>query len=251
MIFSLRTIVLVLGLVFGLGLEAGSVRAQNAPAGPVYLPATTNVVTPASAPVPTVTPASPAPVASSSPTGAEDIHDIRGPITIPYQWLWAAYIVAGLAVLAALYGLWRFIRRKAAAKPKLPYEVALERLEAARALMTPDTVRDYAFTASEIIRVYLEQRFGEKAAHRTTDEFLSDLLLQTGTPLAGHQDRLKDFLSHCDLSKFARWQFSVREMETLHESARDFVLETKPQPEQANVPAHRNASAQPELLQAK
>ena len=159
--------------------------------------------------------------------------------------------MSGLAIVAALYSLWRLFRRKAAVKPKLPFEIALERLEAARALMTPGTVRDYAFTASEIIRVYIEQRFGEKAAHRTTDEFLSDLLLQTSTPLAGHQDRLKDFLNHCDLSKFARWQFSVREMESMHESARDFVLETRPQPEPANVPARRNVTAQRELLQAK
>jgi len=236
--------------VLSLGVIAVPVLAQTTNSGPVHLPPAYDTVAPAAAPVSTATTPS-APAAAPDASSDEDIHDIRGPISIPYQWLWAAYIVGGLAIVAVLYALWRFFRRKAVVKPKLPFEITLERLEAARALMTPDTVRDYAFTASEIIRVYIEQRFGEKAAHRTTDEFLSDLLIQTGTPLAGHQDRLKDFLNHCDLSKFARWQFSVREMESMHESARDFVLETRPQPEPAKAQAQPKAVAQPELLQAK
>jgi hypothetical protein len=175
-------------------------------------------------------------------------------MAIPYEWLWAAYVVASLLAVAALYAIWRFFRRRAVAKAKLPFEIALERLEAARALMTTDTVRDYAFTVSEIIRVYIEQRFGEKAAHRTTEEFLSDLLQQTGTSLAQHRRRLEDFLSHCDLSKFARWQFTIREMESMHASARVFILDTRPQPEPAKPttsPTQPDAPAQPELLQAK
>ena len=159
-----------------------------------------------------------------------------------------------MVIAAALYGAWRFFRRQVATKSKLPFEIALERLEAARVLMTTETVRDYAFTVSEIIRVYIEQRFGEKAAHRTTEEFLSDLLQQTETPLAQHRRRLEDFLSHCDLSKFARWQFSIHEMESMHESARVFIVETKPQSEPAkSVPPtmQPEAPAQTELLQAK
>jgi hypothetical protein len=189
---------------------------------------------------------------STASTG--DIHDIRGPISIPYEWLWAAYAAGALAVAAALYAAWRFFRRHAAPKAKLPDEIALERLEAARALMTPDTVREYAFTVSEIIRVYIEQRFSEKAARRTTEEFLSDLLQQTGTPLAQHRRCLEDFLSHCDLMKFARWGASIREMESMHESARVFILDTRPQAEPAKSAPPRTQQptpAQPELLQAK
>jgi len=242
---------LLLISVLNIGLVAAPAFAQTSSPVPVHLPAVTNPVAPLAAPVPAPAAVQAAPVASQTTAEAGDIHDISGPISIPYQWLWAAYIVGGLAVAAALYALWRWLRRKVVAKAKLPFEIALERLEAARALMTPDTVRDYAFTASEIIRVYIEQRFGEKASHRTTDEFLSDLLQQTGTPLAVHRRRLEDFLSHCDLSKFARWQFSVREMESMHESAREFVLETRPQPEPAKAPARPGGIAQPELAQAK
>jgi hypothetical protein len=223
-----------------LGMIAGPALAQNAPSGPVQFPgpAATNA---------------PAAMTTNAMT-AEDIHDIRGPMAIPYEWLWAAYLLGGLAVAWALYAGWRWFRRLAVTKPKLPFEIALERLDAACALMTTNTVREYAFTVSEIIRVYIEQCFGEKAARRTTEEFLSDLLQQTGTPLARHRRRLEDFLSHCDLSKFARWQFSVREMQSMHESARVFILETRPQQEPVKSqtqPGQPVAPAQPELLQAK
>jgi len=242
----------IMTLVVGLGLGTGPVLAQDASnSGPVQFPASASTATnaPAVSPVQATPTATPTPALSNTPsantaTEAGDIHDIRGPISIPYQWLWVIYVAASLLAAAALYGLWRLLRRRAKIAAKLPYEIALEKLEAARALMTAETVREYAFTVSEVIRVYIEQRFGEKAARRTTEEFLSDLLQQTGTPLAQHRRRLEDFLEHCDLMKFARWSASVREMESMLESARVFVLETWPQPEPAKTSV---APAQPEL----
>ena len=41
-----------------------------------------------------------------------------------------------------------------------------------------------------------------------------------------HQPLLVDFLEHCDLAKFARWQLSVPQMEAMHQSACTFVIET-------------------------
>ena len=185
---------------------------------------------------------------AGSPANADaagDIHDIHGVISIPYPLRWILYVLAGLTLAAALYYLWKWLRRTVI-KPKLPHEIALERLEAARALMTENQVREYAFAVSEIIRTYIEKRFGERAARRTTEEFLSNLLKQTGTPLAEHRALLEDFLNHCDLPKFARWQLSVREMESMHESARAFIFNTRP-----NAPVHAPAAAQPELAPAK
>jgi hypothetical protein len=203
-----------------------------------------NPVSQVAAPAPAIAP-------SANPANpAEDIHDIRGPISIPYQWLWAAYLVGGLIVAALLFVLWRWYWGWVKIKAKLPYEIALDRLEAARAFMTENQVREYAFAVSEIIRSYIEQRFGERAAHRTTEEFLSDLLRQTGTQLAVHRALLEDFLNHCDLPKFARWQLSVAEMESMHGSARTFILATRPQPEPAPV-VKTAAPAQPELVQAR
>jgi hypothetical protein len=66
--------------------------------------------------------------------------------------------------------------------------------------------------------------FPVRAAHRTTEEFLSDLVAHTDSPLAGHRGTLHEFLGHCDLAKFARWQLSVPQMEAMLQSARDFIL---------------------------
>jgi hypothetical protein len=226
---------------------------QNAPAGPVHIPSdyATNatVIAPASSltapPPPTNTPSATPPVMMPAPTTGDDddgdIHDIRGVIPIPYAWAWAFYVLGALALAVVLYYVWRWLRRTVI-KPKLPHEIALERLEAARGLMTENQVREYAFAVSEVIRNYIEQRFGERAARRTTEEFLSDLLKQTGTPLAEHRVLLEDFLNHCDLPKFARWQLSVREMESMHESARAFIFNTRP-----GAPVPGPVAAPPEL----
>jgi len=256
MTFPKRTI---LTTALNLAVLAGAAFAQTPPSGPVHFPAgyTTNAATAmqVSAPLPvnpTSQVASPAPAPAVPPSAnpAEDIHDIRGPISIPYQWLWAAYLLGGLILAALLFAFWRWFRGRVKIKARLPYEIALDRLEAARALMTESQVREYAFAVSEIIRSYIEQRFGERAARRTTEEFLSDLLRQTGTPLAVHRALLEDFLNHCDLPKFARWQLSVAEMESMHGSARTFILETRPQPE--SVPPPKVAApSQPELVQAR
>jgi hypothetical protein len=168
-------------------------------------------------------------------------------ISIPYPILWLLYFLGAAALVAILYYAWKWLHRTVI-KPKLPHEIALERLEAARALMNEGQVREYAFAVSEVIRNYIEQRFGEKARRRTTEEFLSDLLKQRGTPLAEHRALLEDFLMHCDLPKFARWQLSTAEMESMHASASAFITNTKPG---AYAPANVPAAAQPEPVSAK
>jgi hypothetical protein len=221
--------------------------ANNAPSMPTAIAPASSLAGPKQAAQPpvTTTPGA-APTATSTGTAdAGDIHDIRGVISIPYPLLWLMYIVGGAALAAILYYAWKWLHR-IVIRPKLPHELALERLEAARALMNEDHVREYAFAVSEAVRLYIEQRFGERARRRTTEEFISDLLKQTGTPLAEHRALLEDFLMHCDLPKFARWQLSTDEMESMHESARAFIINTRP-----GAPAAVPARRQPETVSAK
>jgi len=166
------------------------------------------------------------PSLAAAPTSATaDIRDIRGPKPIPSPWLWAAWLAGGLAVGALGYGAWRWSRR-ALAKSKLPYQIALDRLEEARALMHTEDAREFSIAVSEIVRHYIEDRFHVFAARRTTEEFLYDLLESSDALLAGHRELLADFLRHCDLAKFARWILSIEEMENMLQSARTFVIAT-------------------------
>ena len=183
---------------------------------------------PKAAPAPAVkapTQSSPA-APSGAVAGAEDIRDIRGPRHISSPWLWAVWTAAGVGALALGFLAWRWWNRRALLHAKLPYEIALDRLEEARVFMQPESAREFSIAVSEIVRNYIEVRFHAQAARRTTEEFLYDLMEPSDAMLAHHRDLLGDFLRHCDLAKFARWILSVEEMEAMHRSARTFVLET-------------------------
>ena len=167
----------------------------------------------------------PAPAAAPNAM-TQDIRDIRGPKHIPSPWLWPAWLAGSLALTALGYAAWRWNRRRALAAAKLPYEIALDRLEEARALMQPENAREFSIAVSEVVRHYIEVRFAVCAARRTTEEFLHDLIGPSDALLASHQELLADFLHHCDLAKFARWILSLEEMENMLQSARTFVIET-------------------------
>ena len=244
-----KTLIFLIALHLTVATEFACAQTPAVPTA--RIPASTPAVAAAS-----VAPPAHPNVAATAP--AEDIRDIHGPISIPYEWLWAAYVAGGLALAGALYAGWRWYRRHAAERAKLPHELALERLDKARRdLMAPEHAREYSFAVSEITRRYIEARFHERAARRTTQEFLHDLLAQSEGPLAEHREQLEDFLHHCDLAKFARWQLSLPEMESMHESARAFVVETCPQPRAAkttSTPGRNGASGhlpEPQLTNSR
>lgn len=172
-------------------------------------------------------PAVTSPASAAVPTAnAADIRDIRGPEPIPSQWLWVIGLAGGALCAGGAYAAWRWYQSRRDARTKLPYEIALEQLDATRALMDVTTVREYSIAVSDIVRRYVEQRFQVMAAHRTTEEFLHDLLNASEAQLSSHRTSLSGFLSHCDLAKFGGWRLSMPSMESMHESARRFVLAT-------------------------
>jgi hypothetical protein len=164
--------------------------------------------------------------APAAPAAQTDIRDIRGPKPVPSILLPLVLAAAGALLIAGGYGAWRWKQRRAAQRVKLPFELALERLDAARASMRPDNARLFSIEVSDTVRGYIEQRFHAMAAHRTTHEFLHDLLGSSDALLAEHRTLLAHFLNLCDLAKFAGWQLSTQEMETMHSRARAFVLAT-------------------------
>jgi hypothetical protein len=163
-----------------------------------------------------------------------DIHDIRGPVPIPYPWL--VPLAVALVLLAAVGAAWlasRWWRRRRPPGPpaKTPYQLAVERLIEARALIDPRRAREFGAAVSEAVRWWIEERFGARAPRRTTEEFLHELVAAPGSPLAAHATLLRDFLGHCDLAKFARHPLTAVEMEAMWTSARRFVEDTRPAPE--------------------
>jgi hypothetical protein len=168
------------------------------------------------------------PLAAAGPAvAAEDIRDVRGLISIPTIWptlLAAAGAAALLLVLgAATYWL---VRRARRARVKTAAEVALERLERARALARGGRAAELAAELSDAVRAYIEARFALRAAHRTTEEFLRDLVVASASPVAAHRQPLGDFLEACDLAKFARFAIDVEHMGAMVDAAQSFVRAT-------------------------
>ncbi|HXA35255.1 MAG TPA: DUF4381 family protein [Steroidobacteraceae bacterium] len=169
----------------------------------------------------------------------EDIRDIRGPKSVSSPWLAAALLMAGLLLVGAGYAAWRWNRRQRLPRAPLPFEIALGRLEEIRALLDPSSVREFSIAISDIVRQYIEAEFKVTATHRTTEEFLHDLLESSNASLAAHRHLLAQFLEQCDMAKFAGVSLSRQIMESLHQSARSFVIESSkppPAPQPHEVP---------------
>ena len=173
-----------------------------------------------------------------------DIRDIRGPVEFPAGPFF--YILLAILVLALIAALTMFLlrRRKKASKkappPKLPHEIAYEELESLRkkGLIESGRVKEYYFELSLIARRYLENRFDLRAPEMTTEEFLGKLK-DSDALSREHKNLLKDFLSHCDMVKFAKYGPSREEMTLSFDSARRLVDETREVNRLAGEPVSR------------
>ena len=64
---------------------------------------------------------------------------------------------------------------------------------------------------SDIVRQYIEQRFQVTATHRTTEEFLHDLLSSSNARWPRIAACSPTFFSQCDIAKFAaQWACRCR-----------------------------------------
>lgn len=172
-------------------------------------------------------PASTPALATSLPVShaAEDIRDIRQPRHVPTPWFWIV-VATGMGVcIAAAFVVWACVRQSRIFELS-PNEIALKRLEEARALMDPAHAREYCFVVSKIIRGYVEEQLRLRAPRLTTEEFLHEIVEVPGRIVEAHRGLLGDFLQHCDLAKFAGWRYSLEALADIHETASEFVLQS-------------------------
>jgi len=173
---------------------------------------------------------------------ANDIRDIKPPVEIASGWEWLWWTLAALALAGIIYAAIR-LRAAKRGRPQIavvipPHERARRKLEAALDLF--DQPKPFCILVSDAVRLYLEERFGLRAPDRTTDEFL-DELKRSDALTPPQKESLEQFLSACDLVKFARYEPGRPELELLYKSALRLIEETEPRPEPIVQPAPADA----------
>ncbi len=135
-------------------------------------------------------------------------------------------VLIGLAVAGFIF--WR--RKQNYIPPGLPpHLIALNALEQIRQqqLVEQGQVKEYYYLVSNVLRHYIEGRFGLMAPERTTEEFLFELQ-KTPALSADNKSVLKTFLTHCDMVKFAKFSPTQEQIEDVYATAVQFIDQTKP-----------------------
>ena len=165
-----------------------------------------------------------------------EIRDIKGPLAIPFGVMTLLPWLAGLAAVGAaaswLYRRYRRRQRPEISAPAVPprpaHEVAYESLAALEAsgLLELGEVKTYHIRVSDIMRVYVEGRFGVEAIEMTTPEVLEGL--RRASLERGVVTDCRLLLDRCDLVKFAKLRPDLPACRDLIPRGRRLVDLTKP-----------------------
>ncbi len=158
------------------------------------------------------------------------LRDIKGAVwSVPWYWV---LVLACVIVVCAVALFVRFKRSAEMAPLTAParpaHEIALEELDALerKDLARRGDWKTYYSELSDIVRRYLENRFGLAAPDMTTEEFLVYVrdrsILETS-----YKSLLREFLTASDLVKFARYVPDAQEGDQAMVTARQFVEQTK------------------------
>ena len=170
-----------------------------------------------------------------------DIRAIRGPLGLPLSVIYVLPWIL-LLVLLSVLGHWLWVKRKrpeasprrSVVIPRFPhleaYE-ALDRLEAS-GLLERREIKEYHILASEIIRTYVEGRFGVYALEMTTGEVVEGL--RSSDLPEDAVEAFGRFASRCDLVKFAKLRPEPVPCQEILGAARAFVDQTKPHEDYLN-----------------
>ena len=161
----------------------------------------------------------------------KDIRDIRGPKSFASKaWFYVLITVFALLIIG---GVWAFVilkkKKEESKKPPIPAHIIA--YEALTALERKDYIRRgltqaYYTELSDIVRHYLEDRFNIRAPEMTTEEFLIKVK-EDNTLTLEQKGLLRDFLTACDLVKFAKHQPAQQEATLSFASAKKLIDQTK------------------------
>lgn len=151
------------------------------------------------------------------------------------DWLsdyWWLIILVLLAAAAAVWGFMRY-KKEGTVLPKkpqpTPYETAIRALRELKTknLWEQGLEKEYFTRLTEILRVYLDRRFGINAMEMTTREIMDHLY---NSDIKDKREYMRQILSVADFVKFAKVRPLPADNIAAYDNAVKFVEETKPQP---------------------
>lgn len=179
-------------------------------------------------------------IASVAVDTTKGVYDIKQPFQVSYSWAewlkdnWPKIAFPVLAILvigAIIWYLRKRPKKEVLVKPTQPVKpehvIALDKLYALREqkLWQNNRTKEYYSEISDIMRDYLERRYGISANEQTTDEILASLRYMDITET--DRAKLKQVLVLADLVKFAKEKPLSNENEQSINAAIDFVLKTQ------------------------
>jgi hypothetical protein len=160
------------------------------------------------------------------------IAGIEGVVEMPakasYWWIW---VLCAAGIIAAVAS-WFYIRRRQVKELvrifKPAHEIAYERLRALvkQNLIKSGKIKEFYERISDILRHYIEHRFNLRAPERTTEEFLAELP-SANVLSKSDQNQLEEFLIHCDLVKFAKYNPTAEQIQRTFDLVKNFIETTK------------------------
>ncbi len=163
----------------------------------------------------------------SSPPAAQ-LKDIVPPQAyhVPVNLLWVCLIGAALACLA--YFIWRWLKRPRKGPPPLtPRELAVKRLEELRQRAPELDPRLFGAEVCTIISAYIGAVYSFPPERQTSEEFLAAMAAHRIFSPAQHAS-LGEFLTQCDLLKFARHEAAMEGKARLLDQAAEFIERATP-----------------------
>ena len=146
------------------------------------------------------------------------------------------WVLVALLAVIIIFAVVRFIRimkekKLPASEPLIKdpaHVIAFHELEKLKAenLWQRGETKKYYTRLTEILRQYLEDRYGIYSLELTTSETL-DALVRTGFKKDGSYSRLKSVLTGADLVKFAKYKPEPSENEASFDESWNFVTETR------------------------
>jgi hypothetical protein len=162
-----------------------------------------------------------------------EINDIADPVELPAQsraLLWGVIIGSVVVIAGGIFLFWFFRirnREKVGPPPVPPHVIAFAAIAELMGEDLPGRGEDKEFYSriSDILRRYIEGRFGIQAPGQTTEEFLRS---QRGGSILqpAHQQLLGDFLKYSDLVKFAEQQPTPTDIRNAVDASKSFIRET-------------------------